>query len=99
MFFSLWSFVLLTALVSDPAGRWGKARITVSLWLVLGMGLHVALFLIANNFVSTSFGAWKATQIAYFFSEYTMLTLIVVYPVTWFDDVQRWQNQQYGPLI
>lgn len=98
MFASYWGFVVLSALGSDLKSSFGKARAAIATCILMGMGIHLLLFLFANGFVTTRFGIPPALTITYFLSEYIMLGLVVVYPVTWFEDVENWQDRCVGPM-
>jgi len=92
MFCLFWCWVFLSVIGTDLATRFGKIRAAASACILLGSGIHLLLFLLANGWVTTQFGIPRALTIAYFISEYVMLGLIVTYPATWFEDVQNWQG-------
>jgi hypothetical protein len=99
MFTSSVVAVLASALCADRTTVCGKARLTIAACIGFGACIHLTLFLLANRYVLTRFGVTEALSVAYFFSEYLMLALFFAYPITWFDDIQRWQGYNRSALF
>jgi len=84
-FVFLWFMAILVTIAADRGTFIGRVRTTISALLVFGMPVHLAFFILVNQYISNDVGVPHSV---YAISEYSHLVLFVAFPLMWVADVR-----------
>lgn len=84
-FLSLWLAVTLCTSSADNSTFFGLLRFVATAAIAKGMLVLLLIFIFSNQYIHNSFGV---SQSLYAHSEYAVLTLLALWPLTWMEDAR-----------
>jgi len=95
LFASLWLAVILCTASSENSTLFGLLRFLVTAAIAKGMLILLLIFVFTNQYVRNSLVLHPSL---YATTEYVVLTLLAIWPLTWMEDAQAVRDPSNGSL-